>query len=170
MGLAISNALEVCQFLKHATRMTLELEKSFSGVERLVEYAESLPREPSDGAPLPALNWPTAGGIVAKGLCVRYRPELPHALRDVSCSIAPRSKVGIVPNPSPTPDPNPNPNLNPNPNSNPSPDPDPHPNPNPNPNPNQGGHRGAYRLGQVDFCLGTVAAGAARGLTAGRRH
>ena len=115
MGLAISNALEVCQFLKHATRMTLELEKSFSGVERLVEYAESLPREPSDGAPLPALNWPTAGGIVAKGLCVRYRPELPHALRDVSCSIAPRSKVGIAPNPSPTPDPNPNPNPDPNP-------------------------------------------------------
>jgi hypothetical protein len=86
VGLAISNSLEVCQFLKHATRMTLELEKSFSGVERLVEYAESLPREPSDGAPLPALNWPTAG------------------------------EIGHITNPSPNPNPNPNPDPNPNPN------------------------------------------------------
>ena len=96
VGLAISQALEVCAFLKHATRMTLELEKSFAGVERLIEYAETLPREPRDGAPLPMAEWPTAGGIVATGLGVRYRPELPYALRDVSCAIAPRSKVGIV--------------------------------------------------------------------------
>ena len=44
-GVAISYALEVCNFLKHATRMTLELEKTFSGVERIMEYADTVPQD-----------------------------------------------------------------------------------------------------------------------------
>ena len=46
--------------------------------------------------PVPSKSWPTAGRIVMSDLCVRYRPELPLALRGVSCAIEPRSKVGIA--------------------------------------------------------------------------
>lgn len=40
--------------------------------------------------------WPSAGAIEVVHLEVRYRPELPFALQAVTCSIAPKSKVGIV--------------------------------------------------------------------------
>lgn len=40
--------------------------------------------------------WPPAGRIVATNMCVRYRPELPLALKHVSCTIEARAKVGVV--------------------------------------------------------------------------
>ena len=50
---------------------------------------------PSAG-PAPTAAWPAEGHIVVKDMCVRYRAELPLALRHVSCTVAPRAKVGIV--------------------------------------------------------------------------
>ena len=73
-GVAISYALEVCNFLKHATRMTLELEKTFSGVERIMEYADTVPQEPRGGVDAPEGKWPLNGHIKVEKLSVRYRP------------------------------------------------------------------------------------------------
>ena len=95
-GLAISYTLEICNFLKHMTKITLDLEKSFASVERMHEYATAIAQEPTTGEPAPPAPWPTVGAIEMTKLCVRYRPELPFALVDVSCTIAPKSKVGVV--------------------------------------------------------------------------
>ena len=69
-----------------------------AGVERILEYADNneCPSEPTSGLPAPTKAWPATGRIVTRDLCVRYRPELPLALKDVSCTIEPCAKVGIV--------------------------------------------------------------------------
>jgi len=71
-----------------------------ASVERVLEYASNLfgnvPSEPKGGEPAPSTQWPHSGRIVTSDMCVRYRPELPLALRGVSCTIEPRAKVGIV--------------------------------------------------------------------------
>ena len=95
-GLCITYALDLSAFLKFGTKMTLDIQRGMAGVERILEYADDTPTEPTGGMPVPVKSWPTAGRIVMNDLCVRYRPELPLALRGVSCAIEPRSKVGIV--------------------------------------------------------------------------
>jgi len=94
-GIAISYALELALFLKACTRSTLELQKGMAAVERIVDYSENTPTERRGGASPPG-HWPTAGAITITKLSVRYRPELPLALRAVSCVIPPAAKVGIV--------------------------------------------------------------------------
>lgn len=95
-GLCITYALELSAFLKFGTKCTLDLQKGMAAVERIVEYATCVQSEPTGGNPLPTASWPASGRIVATNLCVRYRPELPLALEDVSCVIEPRAKVGVV--------------------------------------------------------------------------
>ena len=95
-GLCITYALDLSAFLKFGTKMTLDIQRGMAGVERILEYADNTPTEPTGGMPVPVKSWPTAGRIVMSDLCVRYRAELPLALRGVSCAIEPRSKVGIV--------------------------------------------------------------------------
>merc|ERR1719440_320932 len=96
IGLALAYTLELCAFLKHMTRMSLELEKSFAAVERVQEYTTDVPHEVTTGAEAPEGVWPRAGKIVMHNLQLRYRPELPLVLKGVSCTIEPTSKVGIV--------------------------------------------------------------------------
>ena len=118
-GLCITYALHLSAFLKFGTKMTLDIQRGMAGVERILEYADNTPNEPTGGMPVPSKSWPTAGRVVMTELCVRltltltlttltltltltltrcvrYRPELPLALRGVSCAIEPRSKVGIA--------------------------------------------------------------------------
>jgi ABC-type multidrug transport system fused ATPase/permease subunit len=96
VGLSLNYSFELSNFLKHATRMTLEVQKSFAGIERIVEYIVHVPSERLGGDEPPAGHWPSAGAIEMKNLAVRYRPELPLALRAVTCTIPPKAKVGIV--------------------------------------------------------------------------
>ena len=99
-GLCITYALELSAFLKFGTKMTLDIQRGMAGVERILEYAEGIPSEPTGGTAVPGTEggaqWPSAGRIVTTNMCVRYRPELPLALRGVSCVIEPCAKVGIV--------------------------------------------------------------------------
>ena len=95
-GLCITYALELSAFLKFGTKCTLDLQKGMAAVERIIEYASGLAAEPAGGDPVPSAQWPVHGRIVATNMCVRYRPELPLALENVSCVIEPRAKVGVV--------------------------------------------------------------------------
>lgn len=69
-----------------------------SSVERLVSYAHDLPQEASarSSATATSSNWPERGGIKFENIELRYRPELPPVLRDLSLEINPGEKVGVV--------------------------------------------------------------------------
>lgn len=69
-----------------------------NSVERLDYYAARIPNE----APAviesnrPPSGWPEKGVVEFKGMAMRYTPELPIILRNISLNIASREKIGIV--------------------------------------------------------------------------
>lgn len=77
-------------------RMTAELEVSMNSVERLVEYN---PMESEAPAVIedsrPEANWPSEGVIQVENLVVRYRPELPPVISNLSFKTRAREKVCV---------------------------------------------------------------------------
>ena len=41
-------------------------------------------------------TWPSRGAVLLKDVCLRYRPNLPLVLRNISADISPGEKIGIV--------------------------------------------------------------------------
>ncbi|VDK20820.1 unnamed protein product [Anisakis simplex] len=83
-----------------AVRTQTELEAKMTSVERVAHYCNHVESEDNwetkkDDPPVPS-DWPSSGGIEFKNVKLRYRPSLPLALDDVTFSIPPKEKVGIV--------------------------------------------------------------------------
>uniref|UniRef100_M4EUA3 ABC-type xenobiotic transporter n=1 Tax=Brassica campestris TaxID=3711 RepID=M4EUA3_BRACM len=97
MGLLLSYALSITSSLTAVLRLASLAENSLNSVERVGNYIET----PSE-APLviennrPPPGWPSSGSIKFQDVVLRYRPELPPVLHEVSFFISPMDKVGIV--------------------------------------------------------------------------
>ncbi|XP_037092833.1 multidrug resistance-associated protein 5-like [Pollicipes pollicipes] len=78
--------------------MTAELSARLTSVERCDEYIRSLDYEAPLHVPerAPPASWPQRGGVELRGVCLRYRPELPRVLHDISLQVQPGEKVGVV--------------------------------------------------------------------------
>ena len=95
LGFTLSYAVLILVTILRIVRRYTMTEITLNSVERVQEYID-LPPENQGGAEPPA-HWPTdTGSIDVRNLSVRYAPEFPLALRDVSFRIAPGEKVGIV--------------------------------------------------------------------------
>ena len=65
-------------------------------VERILEYSE-LPSEPlSEGKIKPATDWPQNGEIKFTDVSFSYDRTLPKVLKNLTFTIKPKEKVGIV--------------------------------------------------------------------------
>ena len=80
------------------SRVAAQLELDFNSVERVVEYLD-LPQE----APAiikdsrPPAYWPSSSGeLVVEALTVKYAPDLPPVLKNLSFSVNPSEKIGVV--------------------------------------------------------------------------
>ena len=74
------------------------MEMSFSSVERLntVLAIETEPSAEGEGK-LPPAHWPARNGsIEIENLSFRYAEDLPDVIRDLSLSIQPGEKLGVV--------------------------------------------------------------------------
>ncbi|ERM99159.1 ABC transporter C family member 2 [Amborella trichopoda] len=97
MGLLLSYALNITNLLTAVLRLASLAENSLNSVERIGTYID-LPSE----APFviesdrPPPGWPALGTIKFENVVLRYRPELPPVLHNLSFSIMPSEKVGIV--------------------------------------------------------------------------
>ncbi|KAJ7040325.1 pleiotropic drug resistance ABC transporter [Mycena alexandri] len=83
---------------RQLVRVAAQLELDFNSVERVIEYLD-VPQE----APAiveksrPPAYWPSSSGeLVVDNLVVRYAPDLPPVLRNLSFSIKPSEKIGVV--------------------------------------------------------------------------
>ncbi|KAM6155929.1 ATP-binding cassette sub-family C member 6 [Rhynchocyon petersi] len=97
VGFSVSTALQVTQTLQWAVRSWTDLESSIVSVERMKDYTRTPKEAPwrlSTCAARPP--WPHSGQIEFRDFGLRYRPELPLAVRGVSIKIHAREKVGIV--------------------------------------------------------------------------
>ncbi|TPX44411.1 hypothetical protein SeLEV6574_g04522 [Synchytrium endobioticum] len=98
VGLSLMYALSVTQTLNWMVRQSCEIETNIVSVERIKEYID-LPQEaPYDSKQDRSLPpaWPAQGAIEYRNYSTRYRVGLDLVLKDLSFSIKPQEKVGIV--------------------------------------------------------------------------
>ncbi|XP_039751037.1 multidrug resistance-associated protein 1 isoform X1 [Pararge aegeria] len=95
VGLSVSYALQITQTLNWLVRMTSEVETNIVAVERIKEYAETKQEAPWTVGSGPGSTWPETGALQLERLSLGYREGEP-ALRDLTCAVAPRDKLGIV--------------------------------------------------------------------------
>eukprot|EP00388_Colpodella_angusta_P023167 GDKJ01059170.1.p1 GENE.GDKJ01059170.1~~GDKJ01059170.1.p1 ORF type:complete len:1721 (-),score=424.47 GDKJ01059170.1:509-5671(-) len=103
-GLALSYSLSVSQQLNWMVRMSCEIETNIVAVERVLEYSECPQEARHDTSPdqQPAYDaikdnrWPVQGQIEIKNVSLRYAPELPRVLKNLTVSIRAGERVGLV--------------------------------------------------------------------------
>ncbi|KAL0880786.1 hypothetical protein ABMA27_001981 [Loxostege sticticalis] len=95
VGLSVSYALQITQTLNWLVRMTSEVETNIVAVERIKEYAETTQEAAWTTPNGPGSTWPETGALQLHQLTLGYRSGEP-ALRDITCTVAPRDKLGIV--------------------------------------------------------------------------
>ncbi|XP_070582140.1 ATP-binding cassette sub-family C member 4-like [Ptychodera flava] len=96
-GLILSSAINLTAAFQYTVRQSAMVENMITSVERVVEYTKLEPEAPlelDDRKPDDA--WPWHGGIFMDKLCLQYAAEEPIVLKDISCQILPREKIGIV--------------------------------------------------------------------------
>jgi ABC-type multidrug transport system fused ATPase/permease subunit len=92
-GLTLAYASSVTSVMNWAIRSVSMVESHLTSFERIERYAQT-PSERLTGD-IPD-NWPSRGEIKISNLTVKYRPNLPPALFDLSCRIPAGTRVGIV--------------------------------------------------------------------------
>ncbi|CAB3223737.1 unnamed protein product [Arctia plantaginis] len=95
-GLSISYTLEITQTLSWLVQMISSLETDIVAVERMKEYAETEQEAEWVQPTGPRPSWPETGTVQFQGLTMAYRSGIEPALRDVTCTVAPGDKLGIV--------------------------------------------------------------------------
>ncbi|XP_052058941.1 ATP-binding cassette sub-family C member 5-like [Mytilus californianus] len=97
-GIALSFSIQVVGLFQYSIRMAIETEARFTSVERLNHYSREVESEGDSiiEGQSPPNNWPSDGCISFKKLKMKYRDNLPLALKSVSFDVLPQEKVGIV--------------------------------------------------------------------------
>ncbi|KAG0028464.1 Multidrug resistance-associated protein 1 [Podila clonocystis] len=96
-GLALSNALQMLVFLQWTVRQMGDVQAQISTVGQLDFYGKIEPEAPAENPDTkPDMSWPQEGKIEFDHLDLRYRKDSPPVLKDVSFTINPKDKVGIV--------------------------------------------------------------------------
>ena len=97
IGLALTQTLGLTQSTQMGIRFSVEVENSFTSVERILEYINQLPQEDQlRKSIIPITNWPIKGNITIKNLSLRYDVNLPYVLKNINLNISATSKIGIV--------------------------------------------------------------------------
>ncbi|GAA6039699.1 hypothetical protein JCM8097_001359 [Rhodosporidiobolus ruineniae] len=94
-GFTLTFSLNIANELLFLVRRWTQLELAMVGVERVKEFAEIKQEAAEIVEPRPPAHWPQ-GQIDVRNLEIRYAPELPSVLHDLSFSIKAGEKVGIV--------------------------------------------------------------------------
>ncbi|KAI5478748.1 ATP-binding cassette transporter [Pseudohyphozyma bogoriensis] len=98
-GFALTFSLNISTDMLFLTRRYTSLELAMVAVERVKEYSEidqEAPEAPEVIEPRPPHHWPHSGEIHVEKLTIRYAPELPDVLHELSFSVGAGQKVGIV--------------------------------------------------------------------------
>ncbi|CAO3650117.1 unnamed protein product [Cunninghamella blakesleeana] len=95
-GFCLSYVLMQSNQMFLVIRTYTKLEMSFNAIERVVEYME-IDQEADDITEYrPPPQWPIHGAIQVSNLQIRYADHLPPVLHDLSFTVKPQEKIGIV--------------------------------------------------------------------------
>ena len=95
-GLALANIFQVATFIPFVMRMKADFRARFNSVERVCEYADDLEQEASEKSEMNLQNWPSQGLLELQNMSFRYKANMPLVLKDISLTVQPGSKVGVV--------------------------------------------------------------------------
>lgn len=96
-GLSLSYAIAFSESALWIVRLYSNVEMNMNSVERLQEYLEVEQEPPYEIEETePPKNWPDRGQISVKDVSLRYAPELPKVIKNVTFEVDPCNKVGIV--------------------------------------------------------------------------
>ncbi|KAG7664937.1 YBT1 [[Candida] subhashii] len=96
-GLSLSYAIAFSESALWVVRLYATVEMNMNSVERLQEFLkveQEPPYEIKETEPRP--TWPEEGRISVKDVSLRYAPELPRVIKNVSFEVEPCHKVGVV--------------------------------------------------------------------------
>ncbi|KAJ0970834.1 hypothetical protein J5N97_018793 [Dioscorea zingiberensis] len=96
-GLAVTYGLNLNSQLANIIWNICNTETKMISVERILQYSRIKSEAPLviEGCQ-PPTNWPDTGKICFTNLQVRYAKHLPSVLRNITCTIPGRKKVGVV--------------------------------------------------------------------------
>ncbi|VEU22711.1 DEKNAAC103792 [Brettanomyces naardenensis] len=96
-GLLLTYVLTIAGLFSFMLRSLTQIENEMNSVERLNHYAVDLVQEAPYEIPErdPAPEWPQQGRIVFDKVSLKYRPELPYVVKNVSLDIKPEERVGF---------------------------------------------------------------------------
>ncbi|RKO92852.1 P-loop containing nucleoside triphosphate hydrolase protein, partial [Blyttiomyces helicus] len=96
-GLILVYAFDFSDALLWTIRMHADMEMSMNSVERVAEYT-AIEQEPAAivESSRPPAGWPSKGAIEVKDLVIRYAPDQPAVLKQVSFSVSAGEKIGVV--------------------------------------------------------------------------
>ncbi|GAA5861561.1 hypothetical protein JCM8547_008073 [Rhodosporidiobolus lusitaniae] len=94
-GFTLTFSLGISNDLLFLVRRWTQLELAMVGVERVKEFSEIKQEAPEIVEPRPPAHWPQ-GAIEVQNLEIKYAPELPSVLHNLSFSIKAGEKIGIV--------------------------------------------------------------------------
>ncbi|KAJ3253173.1 hypothetical protein HK103_000814 [Boothiomyces macroporosus] len=96
-GLSISYSLDLANSLLWLVRIHATMEMEMNAVERVEEYAQLEEEAPAViPSNRPPYSWPSEGKISVEGLSLKYSPDGPEVLSNVTFRVAAGEKVGIV--------------------------------------------------------------------------
>lgn len=100
VGVSFLSLIVISQCFNAVIVSWTHLETSIGAVNRLRKFAQNTPKEQDGDQPLPT-NWPSVGNVEVSIDTARYatgmnQPQRPPVLKDVSLSIEPGTKVGII--------------------------------------------------------------------------
>jgi ATP-binding cassette, subfamily C (CFTR/MRP), member 1 len=97
VGLALVYATQMTFMLGWTVRTFGETENMMNSVERVQEYIDAGDRhEATPNAIVVAESWPSQGRVEFQDLTVKYRADLEPAVSDLSFTVEPGQKVGVV--------------------------------------------------------------------------
>ncbi|CDH08440.1 probable ATP-dependent bile acid permease [Zygosaccharomyces bailii ISA1307] len=95
-GISLTYAITFTEGALWLVRLYSNVEMNMNSVERLKEYM-LVEQEPYNHSVVtPPADWPQQGRIEVSDLSLRYAPGLPRVIKNVSFTVDPKSKVGVV--------------------------------------------------------------------------
>ncbi|KAJ7826783.1 multidrug resistance-associated ABC transporter [Mycena olivaceomarginata] len=95
-GFALAFSSPITFDLLLLVREFVGLEQAMVGLERVEEYSDLSQESAEFIEPRPEPSWPEHGAIRCENLVIRYAPDLPDVLHNVTFDVKPGEKIGIL--------------------------------------------------------------------------
>ncbi|CAL1598299.1 unnamed protein product [Knipowitschia caucasica] len=96
VGLVLTYAMTLVGNFQWTVRQSAEVENMMTSVERVVEYAKLESEASWETEKKPPPDWPSRGSVTFNNVNFSYSEDGPLVLKDLSFSLRPSEKVGVV--------------------------------------------------------------------------